>query len=63
MSLCDYKELRGVWITTVYGIDWPKTTNDPKAHQKEFIETAIYIENNLKNIKLYGVGTNLSCYC
>lgn len=38
MSLCDYKELRGVWITTVYGIDWPKTTNDPKAQQKEFIE-------------------------
>lgn len=30
--------------------------------EKEFIETAIYIENNLKNIKLYGVGTNLSCY-
>lgn len=28
----------------------------------ELIETAVYIENNLKNIKLYGVGTNLSCY-
>ncbi|MGL5346829.1 MAG: alanine racemase [Peptostreptococcaceae bacterium] len=30
--------------------------------EKELIETAIYIENNLKNIKLYGIGTNLSCY-
>lgn len=30
--------------------------------EKEFIETAVYIENNLKYIKLYGVGTNLSCY-
>ncbi|MGL6104617.1 alanine racemase [Romboutsia sp.] len=30
--------------------------------EKEIIETAVYIENNLRNIKLYGVGTNLSCY-
>lgn len=30
--------------------------------EEEFIETALYIENNLDNIKLYGVGTNLSCY-
>lgn len=28
----------------------------------EIIETAMYIENNLKHVKLYGIGTNLSCY-
>ena len=30
--------------------------------KEEFIETALCIENNLDNINLYGVGTNLSCY-
>lgn len=30
--------------------------------ENEFINTALYIENNLKYVKLYGVGTNLSCY-
>lgn len=30
--------------------------------EEEFINTALYIENNFKYVKLYGVGTNLSCY-
>ncbi|MGL5316463.1 MAG: alanine/ornithine racemase family PLP-dependent enzyme [Peptostreptococcaceae bacterium] len=30
--------------------------------EEELIDTAVYIESNLKYIKLYGVGTNLSCY-
>ena len=30
--------------------------------EEEFINTAIYIENELKYVKLCGVGTNLSCY-
>ncbi|WP_042272358.1 alanine racemase [[Clostridium] dakarense] len=30
--------------------------------ENEFINTSLYIENNLKYVKLYGVGTNLSCY-
>ena len=28
----------------------------------ELVETAVYIENELKNVKLTGVGTNLGCY-
>ncbi len=29
---------------------------------KELIKTALYIEKELKNITLYGIGTNLGCY-
>lgn len=29
---------------------------------REFIETAVYIERELKNLRLYGAGTNLTCY-
>ncbi len=35
---CKKVELRGVWIATVYGIDWPKTLNNPQAQMKEFID-------------------------
>ncbi|GAA0706508.1 ornithine racemase Orr [Paraclostridium ghonii] len=31
-------------------------------NKNELIDTALYIENNLKYVKLYGIGTNLSCY-
>lgn len=31
-------------------------------NKDELIDTALYIENNLKYVKLYGIGTNLSCY-
>lgn len=30
--------------------------------EEEFINLAVYVENNLKNVELYGVGTNLGCY-
>ena len=30
--------------------------------EEEFVSLAQYVENNLKNVELYGVGTNLSCY-
>ncbi|MGL5348708.1 MAG: alanine racemase [Peptostreptococcaceae bacterium] len=30
--------------------------------KEELIQTAVYIESNLDNIVLYGIGTNLSCY-
>jgi len=30
--------------------------------ENNVIETALYIENNLNFVKLYGIGTNLSCY-
>ena len=30
--------------------------------KKELIDTAIYIEENLKHVKLYGIGTNIGCY-
>lgn len=28
----------------------------------EFVRTAVYIERELKNLRLYGTGTNLTCY-
>ncbi len=27
-----------------------------------FVELAVHVEENLENLKLYGIGTNLSCY-
>jgi uncharacterized lipoprotein YddW (UPF0748 family) len=48
---CKQVELRGVWIATVYGIDWPKTQNDPKAQMKEFIE----ILDTLKSLNFNAV--------
>ena len=30
--------------------------------EEEFINLAEYVENNLKDVELYGVGTNLGCY-
>ncbi|MBU3143244.1 alanine racemase [Clostridium sp. CF012] len=30
--------------------------------EEEFIKLAEYVENNLKNVEIYGVGTNLGCY-
>ncbi|MGL4911725.1 MAG: glycoside hydrolase family 10 protein [Romboutsia sp.] len=38
MKDCKVNELRGMWIATVFGIDWPKTQNNPEAQKKEFIE-------------------------
>lgn len=31
-------------------------------NKDELTETAVYVENNLKNLELKGVGTNLGCY-
>lgn len=30
--------------------------------EKEFIDLAVYVEDNLPNVHLYGIGTNLGCY-
>ncbi|WP_432408755.1 alanine racemase [Wukongibacter sp. M2B1] len=30
--------------------------------EEEFIELALYVENSLQKVELYGVGTNLGCY-
>ncbi|MGL6105107.1 alanine racemase [Romboutsia sp.] len=30
--------------------------------EAEFINLALYVENNLSKVKLFGIGTNLSCY-
>lgn len=30
--------------------------------EEEILETALFIEDNLENIELYGIGTNLGCY-
>lgn len=32
------KELRGVWFTTVWNIDWPKATNDVNVQKQEMIQ-------------------------
>ncbi|SCI12067.1 glycoside hydrolase family 10 protein [Romboutsia sp. 1001713B170207_170306_H8] len=34
---CKNIELRGVWIATVYNIDWPKTLNNKEKQKQEFI--------------------------
>lgn len=30
--------------------------------EEEFINLALYVENELKHVELYGIGTNLGCY-
>ena len=30
--------------------------------EEEFIDLAVYVETSLKNVELYGIGTNLGCY-
>ncbi|MBR5794395.1 MAG: family 10 glycosylhydrolase, partial [Anaerotignum sp.] len=34
----DNKDLRAVWISTVYSADYPSVTNDEDAQKREFIE-------------------------
>lgn len=35
---CTLVEFRGVWIASVYNIDWPKTFDDLETQKQEFIE-------------------------
>ena len=35
---CTLVEFRGVWIASVYNIDWPKTLDNTEAQKQEFIE-------------------------
>ena len=60
---CTLVEFRGVWIASVYNIDWPKTLDDPEAQKQEFIEildklqslnTSIYDRRNPQ--KRYGIS-------
>lgn len=44
-------ELKGAWIATVYGIDWPKTQNNIDAQKQEFIE----ILDKLQSLKFNSV--------
>ncbi|CEN78579.1 glycoside hydrolase family 10 protein [Paraclostridium sordellii] len=37
-TYCKLYEFRGVWVATVYDIDWPKTKDNPEAQKQEFIE-------------------------
>lgn len=65
---CKKVELRGVWITTVYDIDWPKTQNNPKAQMKEFIDiletlkslnfNAVFVQIRPVSDALYKSGIN-----
>lgn len=44
-SDCKKTEFRGVWVTTVFGIDWPKTLDDIEAQKEEFIELLDILKN------------------
>ncbi len=48
---CKICELRGMWVATVYGIDWPKEKNNIQDQKKQFIE----ILDNLKNLNFNAV--------
>lgn len=48
---CKLVEFRGVWIATVYNIDWPKTLDNPEAQKQEFIE----ILDKLKSLNINAV--------
>lgn len=45
MNKCKVCEFRGVWIATVFGLDWPKTLNDVEAQMEEFIEILDILES------------------
>ena len=34
---CTLVEFRGVWVASVYNIDWPKTLDNPEVQKQEFI--------------------------
>lgn len=36
-SQCKVCEMRGVWVATVFNIDWPKAKNDEKNQKEEFL--------------------------
>lgn len=45
------KEFRGVWIATVYNLDWPNTLNNEKNQKQEFINILEKVkELNINNI-------------
>ena len=46
---CTLVEFRGVWIASVYNIDWPKTLDNPEAQKQEFIEEEL--KNALEALK------------
>ena len=48
---CTLVEFRGVWVSSVYNIDWPKTLNDPEAQKQEFIE----ILDKLKSLNINAI--------
>lgn len=48
---CTLVEFRGVWIASVYNIDWPKTLDNPEAQKQEFIE----ILDKLKSLNINAI--------
>lgn len=48
---CTLAEFRGVWIASVYNIDWPKTLDNPQAQKQEFIE----ILDKLKSLNINAI--------
>lgn len=41
---CKNVEFRGIWVATVYNIDWPKTLNNKEKQKQEFINILNIIE-------------------
>ena len=35
---CTLVEFRGVWVTSVYNIDWPITLDDKESQKQEFVK-------------------------
>lgn len=48
---CTLVEFRGVWIASVYNIDWPKTLDNPDVQKQEFIE----ILDKLKSLNINAI--------
>lgn len=48
---CTLVEFRGVWIVSVYNIDWPKTLDNPETQKQEFIE----ILDTLKSLNINAI--------
>lgn len=48
---CTLVEFRGVWIASVYNIDWPKTLDNPEVQKQEFIA----ILDKLKSLNINAI--------
>ena len=51
LRLCLKKELRGVWVTTAWGIDWPMEEYNATAQKQKYIDYLdLLVENKMNAI-------------